>query len=268
MSMNTTNTSQVLQDSLDSAIQNQFQRYRLLNEVMGWGNLQVSQRVPGTIAKIGSEVTIYEPAEEAAITPSDITLSEEAVAYNKFAAMTTASNEIVDDWLAGVNEGPDLMSTLMRSHVRQITKEVNSWIIGQLDAASGLADSVAAPSYISSIEAFASLENQDLNSSVVCSDGAKAAMASEVLAAGNNNWFAGYPVSSAVGFPTATTGEVYGFAGDLSNLARCSVQMNHRIVEQGLGEELVLNDQVAVISVCRVYFAVADSSRCIKMSYA
>lgn len=268
MSMNTSNTPQILQDSLDSAIQNQFQRYRLINDVMGWGNLQVSQRIPGTIAKIGSEVQVYNPSEEAAITPSDITLSEGTVAYRKFAAMTTSSTEVVEDWLAGVNQGPDLMSTLMQSHARQITREVNSWIIGQLDSAAGLADEVAAPSYIGSIEAATALEEQDLSPSVVVSDGAKASMLNEMLTAGNSSWFDGYPVQSVVGFDAPAAGVVYGFSGDLSNLGRCTVDMNHRIVEQGLGEELVLNDQVAVISVCRVWMAVADSSRCVKLSYA
>ena len=267
MALSTAGTPQVLQSSLDQAFSQQLQRYRLMNEIMGIPELSRRQRVPGHNVYWSSEPTVEAVAEAASVTASDMTFAQATVGYAKYGARTITSNELVQDWLAGVNDAPDIFETVMSSHARGLVSSVNEFIVSELDSASGIIDNVAAPSYSEILEASVSAQGQDEGISMVCSAAAKGAMAAQQAALGASGFFAGFPVVSCVGFPAATAGNVYAFSGDLESAARCSVEIRHQISDQS-SPGLAIEDRCEIISWCRVWFAVSDQTRIVKSSYA
>ena len=268
MSLSTANTPQVLQSSLDQAFSQQLQTYRLLNEVMKLPELSRRQRVPGHNVQIVDEPTVDTVAENGLVNSSDITFAQVPIAYQKFGVRSVTSNELVMDWLNGVNDAPELFDTMMQTHARGLVAAVNGYILEQYDAAANIADSAANPNYSTLLNAAVSVQGQDEPVSVVCSAGAKAAMAAEQASLGASGWFSGYPVESVIGFPVSTTGNIHSLAGDLSSSGRCSVELRHSLTDQSEGTSLAINDQVQLISFARVWVGISDASRIVKGSYA
>lgn len=295
MAMSTVDTPQVVQSSLDQAFAQQLQRYRLINEVMGLPELSIQQRIPGQIVRWNAEPSVEAVNESTNALPdsaaaSDMVFEQGVVGYQKYSARTIMSNEIIEDWLAqqvqmsdsnksvvnkpatGIDrgvEGPSMFDTIMQSHARGLVKSVNEFIVSQLDAATGIADNAAAPSYPNLLSAAMSVQNQDSDARMVCSAAAKGAMASAQATAGAVSFFDGFPVESCLGFPSAaTTGDVFAFAGDLESCARASVEIRHTITDQANNTALALNDSSELVSFARVWIAVADETRVIKASYA
>ena len=267
MALSTANTPQVLQESLDQAFSQQLKRYRLINEIVDMPELSRRQRIPGHNVYWTAEPTVEAVAETAAVSASDMTFAQANVGYAKYGARTQTSNELVLDWLSGVNDAPDIFETVMASHARGLVSSINGFIISELDSASGITDNVAAPSYPEILQASVEAQGQDENIWLLCSAAAKGAMAAQQAALGASNFFPSFPVASCVGWPAATAGNVYAFSGDLESSARCSIEIRHQISDQS-SAGLAIEDKVEIISWARCWFAVSDSSRIVKSSYA
>lgn len=294
MALSTADTPQIVQSSLDQAFAQQLQRFRLINEVMGLPELSIRQRIPGNIVRWASEPSVeaLNESTDSAVdsaTASDMVFEQGTVGYQKYGARTIMSNEIVEDWLAqqvqvsgnskapvskpgtGIDygvEGPSMFEVMMQSHARGLIKSVNEFMVAQLDAAAGISDNVAAPSYPSLLSAAMAVQNQDSDAKMVCSASAKGVMAAEQATAGASEFFSGFPVESCLGFPAAAaSGDAYAFAGDLQSCARASVKIRHLITDQADATALAINDSCELISFAEVWIAVADETRVIKASY-
>ncbi|QDT60072.1 hypothetical protein SV7mr_25890 [Stieleria bergensis] len=125
---------------------------------MGVPELSRRQRVPGDVAYWSAEPTIDAVSEEGQATASDTTFAQASVGYVKYGARRITSNELVQDWLAGVNDAPDSFETVMASHARGLISSVNGFIISELDSASGITDNVAAPDYSEILESSVSAQ--------------------------------------------------------------------------------------------------------------
>ena len=267
MALSTANTPQVLQESLDQSFSQQLKRYRLINDIVGMPELSRRQRIPGHNVQVVSEPSIDTISEEGQATASDMTFAQATVGYAKRGARTITSNELVQDFLAGVNDAPDIFATVMASHARGLVSSVNSFIISELDSASGITDNVAAPSYSEILEASIAAQGQDENVWMLCSAAAKGSMAAEQAAMGASGFFPSFPVASCIGWPAATIGNVYAFSGDLESSARCSVEIRHQISDQS-SAGLAIEDKCEIISWARCWFAISDATRILKSSYA